>query len=137
MRQEYGYPPNIDQVEERFHTRHIKGVIYAYAPAVYNPHELWIPPFILEHEQVHLTRQGDDPAGWWDRYMKDEEFRYEEELLAHVREFEVRRYGKDGKRYTRYALLRETARRLIAPFYDYKFKTLAQAEEDIISRLGR
>lgn len=130
-----GYPPNIDAIDAAFHVREKRGVVYAYGDTIYNPHAVYLPNFILEHEKVHLARQGDDPAGWWDRYIKDEDFRYAEELAAHAREFEFRRRGKDGKRYTRYALLRETAQRLMAPFYNYKPKTLEQAERDIVNCL--
>ena len=131
----WAWPPNIDKIDAAFHIRDKLGIVFAYAPAIYNPHEMWLPPFIIEHEKVHIARQGDDPAGWWDRYIKDEEFRYAEELEAHVKEFQVRRRGKDGRKYTRYALLRETARRLMAPFYGYKLKTIEQAEKDILARV--
>jgi len=133
----HGYPPNIDAIDAAFHTRNAYGVIYAYGNTIYNPFKVWLAPFIIEHEKVHLERQGDDPAGWWDRYIKDEEFRYTEELLAHRREYEVRKRGKDGKKYSRYALLKETAKRLLAPFYGYTMKTQAQAEAGIIQSSGQ
>lgn len=129
----YAYPPNIDRIEAAFHTMHMP-VIYAYGGVIYNPHEVHLFQFLVEHEAVHMARQGDDPDAWWDRYLKDEEFRYDEELWAHVREWEYRRKGKDGKRYTKDALLNETARRLVAPFYQYKMKTLAQARADLLAR---
>jgi hypothetical protein len=126
------FPPNIDAIDAAFHVKE-KPVIYAYGGVIYNPHRVFLHHFLIEHEKVHLARQGDDPAGWWDRYIKDDVFRYIEELFAHRRELAVRQRGKDGKKYTSYALLKETARRLSAPFYGYKRVTLKIAECDLLS----
>jgi hypothetical protein len=124
------FPPNIDAIDAAFHVKE-KPVIYAYGGVIYNPHEVWLPHFIIEHEKVHLARQGVAPDTWWELYIKDEKFRYWEELLAHRRELEVRQRGKDGKKYTRDALVMETARRLVAPFYGYKEVTLQKAYRDL------
>lgn len=133
----YGYPPNIDKIDAAFHVKGKHGILFAYGGTIYNPSEVFLPHFIIEHECVHLRRQGVDPERWWELYIEVPSFRYEEELVAHVREYEVRRRGKDGKRYTKDALLLETARRLIAPFYEYgDAVTLQKARADILSRLS-
>lgn len=131
--QQTEFPPNIDAIEAAFRVKD-KAIVYAYAPHIYNPHGLVLHPFIIEHEKVHIRRQGADPGQWWKLYIEVPSFRYEEELVAHVREYECRRYGKDGKRYTKDALLLATARRLAATFYQYD-KTVKQAYDDIVRRL--
>ena len=54
---------------------------------------------------------------WWENYIRDAEFRYNEELLAHAAEFKMYRY-EDRNASAR--LLLTTALRLIAPLYNYQ-----------------
>lgn len=39
------------------------------------------------HEQTHWRQQGDDPAGWWNKYLVDSNFRVEQELAAYKNQY--------------------------------------------------
>ena|SRR5271157_3309619 len=122
------HPPLIDQIDGVFHCRD-KEIIYAWGDIIYNPQNIRIPDFLIEHEGVHGKRQGTDIEGWWKRYMEDIEFRYQEELFAHVKEYQVRSQGvKD--RNLKSKLLMWSAARLAAPLYG-KMTNLSQATKDI------
>ena len=79
-------PPNIDAIREVFDVP--EGVIFCYGDAIYNPGRGDISPELHAHEQIHSDRQGDDPDGWWEKYMADAAFRLEEEMLAHRAEYQ-------------------------------------------------
>ena len=123
-----GYPPLIDKIDEVFHCKD-QQVIYAWGDIIYQPFTFVIPNFLIAHEEVHGGRQGDDIEGWWKRYMEDIEFRYQEELHAHAKEFQVRSRGvKD--RNLKSQLLMWSAARLNAPLYG-KMTNLNKAMKDI------
>lgn len=81
------YPPNIDAILEAFPDAKVTNVLFAYAPDIYAPRTETIHPTLLVHENTHLKQQGDDPAGWWARYLVDEKFRLEQEFEAHHAEY--------------------------------------------------
>lgn len=108
------WPPNIDMIDKRFNVRSTPHILYCYGDCIYNPQGGSIPDWLVAHEYVHSTRQfelgmpnyyGEKPKPaddfqkeswhelgtilWWKRYCEDDEFRLEEELLAHKREMEV------------------------------------------------
>jgi hypothetical protein len=128
-------PPNFDEVLAAFPNADKPGVIFAYDGHVYNPSGGVIPPALLAHENVHLNRQMQcGPREWWKNYLVDDEFRYQEELLAHVAEFKAQSATADRNFGAR--LLTHTAMRLIAPLYNYNPPyTLRQAIRDIKSKL--
>lgn len=82
------FPPNYRKIVERFDVRG-RPVIFAYGDTIYNPQKLEIPPQMIRHEQVHLTRQGGDPASWWDEYIANAAFRLAEEIPAHAAEYQA------------------------------------------------
>ena len=130
----YSFPPNIDAIDAAFQVRGNPRVIYAYAPAIHNPHELHLPPYLIEHEKTHIRQQGADPATWWELYIEEESFRYHEELAAHAAEWAVRKRSREARKCSRDGLLHDTARRLMAPFYNYKpERTVKQAAADLLS----
>lgn len=71
---------------ERFGVRG-RNIIFAYGDTIYNPSRVEIPPQLIRHEEVHLMRQGGDPASWWDRYIAEPDFRLAEEIPAHAAEY--------------------------------------------------
>jgi hypothetical protein len=121
-------PPLIDKIDEVFHCKG-QDVIYAWGDTIYNPAGWVIPDFLIAHEEVHGRRQGDNIEDWWHRYMLDIEFRYQEELHAHAKEFQVRsRKVKDRNKVSE--LLMWSAARLNAPLYG-KMTNLQKAMKDI------
>jgi hypothetical protein len=136
-------PPNFDQIREKFPDAEKAGVIFAYGIDIYNPSGDEIPACLLAHEKVHCGRQlsmdfGRAVTGWWDLYLNDPDFRYQEELLAHVAEYKAQAapFVRDGN--ARARLLQSTARRLIAPLYNYDPpRSLPQAMRDLTQELSR
>lgn len=131
-------PPNFELILKAFPSADKPGVIFAYGDHIYNPTGGNIPPALLAHEEVHLLRQHrpSGPNGWWLQYIDDAEFRYREELAAHVAEFRAQAPGID--RNLRAKLLTSTAARLCAPLYNYQPpRSLNQAIRDIRQELDR
>ncbi len=85
---------------------------------IYNPGGHNIPEYLIEHEKEHF-RQHRDYGGsmpWWARYLVDAEFRYEQELEAHQREYRAFcAMYKDRNKRALY--LMRIAKRLTSPLY--------------------
>ncbi len=64
-----------------------KTTIFPFGFLIYNPSGLPIPDDIMVHETVHMARQGRDPKNWWVKYLKDKEFRLNEELEANRKQY--------------------------------------------------
>lgn len=108
------FPPNILDIKSIFP---ITGKeIFSWGDKIYNPSGVKISLELRAHEEVHSRQQGDDVQSWWDQYLIDDEFRFEQELLAHQVEFAV--YSRhQPNRNLRRIYLRETAKRLSSPMY--------------------
>lgn len=130
-------PPNFEQIRAAFPNAEKAGVMFAYDGNIYNPSGRTIPVELIAHEEVHLKRQDRiTPDTWWRAYIADPEFRYNEELLAHVAEFRMQRYTNDRNFGAR--LLMSTALRLIAPLYNYQPpRSLQQALKDLQQEIKR
>ena len=72
------YPPNIKKIKERFDVP--RNAIFTYGDAIYNPHGVMVDEPLMRHEENHVKQQGDDPDGWWDKYLTDNKFRLKMEL---------------------------------------------------------
>jgi hypothetical protein len=123
-------PPNFALIHQHFPKADGAGVLFAYNGCIYNPSGIVVPPCLVEHEEVHLRRQTTVGADhWWEHYLRDSEYRYIEELLAHAAEFKAQRYND---RNASARLLTATALRLVAPLYNYQPpRTLQQAMRDL------
>lgn len=84
------YPPNYPQMTRHFpQIKGKPGILFAYGDTIYNPSNVPLQPWIIAHEEVHGLRQVSDTLAWWDKYLVDAKFRYDEELLAHREEYRV------------------------------------------------
>jgi hypothetical protein len=132
-------PPNFDRILQAFPDADKEGVLFAYNDSIFNPSAVVIPHALLAHEGVHLIRQrdGETADSWWEKYLTDSEFRYHEELHAHVAEYKVLdAFLMDRNQRAR--LLQSTAMRLIAPLYQYPdYFTMIKAMRDLRWELGR
>ena len=116
MRIETTRPPNYDAIVAAFPwVATTRGVIYAWDMTVFNPDGITITPSLHAHEEVHSIRQKGDPALWWDRYLSEPEFRFREEVPAHIVEY-VTIYQKHD-RPKRRLYLSDIASRLAGPLY--------------------
>lgn len=120
------YPPLIDEIDAAFHVRG-KPIVFSWGDTIYNPAGGQIAPQIIAHEQVHGERQVAYPnalgyagglssiVAWWSRYIADPAFRLEEEIPAHIREYEV--YSRGTSRHDRRFYLTHVAHKLSSPLY--------------------
>lgn len=109
-------PPNFEKILPVFPMASNVGVIFTYGDTIYNPSDVEIPRELMAHESVHSQRHGDDPAGWWERYLADPIFRLEEEMLAHRAEYRAfKSWTKDRNQVA--AALTRIAARISGPLY--------------------
>lgn len=116
------FPPNWIEIAKVFPVKGKQGILYAYGDRLYNPSGVTVTPWIMAHEEVHGRRQlgeeGDetmDVVRWWDNYLAYEDFRFNEELLAHQAEYKTYRI-MNGARLTN-SYLDLMAKRLSSPLY--------------------
>lgn len=129
-------PPNFERIKAAFPKAENPGVLFAHDQTIYNPSGVFVPPALIAHENVHLERQKKVGADrWWDLYLINSYYRYEEELLAHAAEFKVQ---KTGDRNVSASLLMRTALRLIAPLYNYQPpRSLQDAIKDLRQEIAK
>lgn len=94
-----------------------KNTVFTYGDALYAPNiNFTLPQDLIVHEETHTRQQGEDPAGWWDRYLVDPAFRLEQEVEAYRNQY--RFYCKNHKgRNERFNFLRIIASDLASPMY--------------------
>ena len=124
-------PPNFEEIAAVFPGAHGDGIVFAYGDKIYNPSNKKLPPELIAHENVHCIRQVEmGVEAWWDRYLVDGDFRYEEELLAHIAEYKgimaQYNYGEHAIGRIRKKALEYVAAKLSAPLYG-RMVTLHQA----------
>jgi hypothetical protein len=108
------FPPNIDRIKKIFP---ITGKeIFSWGATIYNPSNQIITRELLAHEKTHAIQQGNDIEGWWDRYLIDPKFRFEQELEAHQKEY-ARHLVLEPNRNRRRIYLKEISKRLASPMY--------------------
>lgn len=108
-------PPNYAEVLAAFPFASRPGTMFCYGRAIYVPNsQALISAALMAHETVHSQRQGNDPAGWWAKYLVDPQFRFDEELPAHIAEY---RWFAGEPWSVRGPMLRQIAHRLAGPLY--------------------
>ena len=80
------YPPNYKEIEKVFKVKERLDVIFTYGDKLYNPHKIKIEAHAIIHEEVHVKQQK-NPKEWWDRYLKDKDFRLEQEMEAYATQY--------------------------------------------------
>src|SRR3990167_5224922 len=81
----YENPPNIKQIGAVFTVNDT--TVFTYGNVVYNPNKCPLDIPIMTHEEMHSRQQGDDPEGWWKKYLEDVEFRITQEVAAYQVQF--------------------------------------------------
>ncbi len=126
---EVARPPVFDDICVAFGINPIN-VYFTYGDTIYNPDNLPIPIEIIEHEKVHMEQQlafipperrikGNESEGaalWWGKYLRDPEFRIDQEARAYAKQYAViAEIVKDRNR--RFNYLRQLASSLSGPLY--------------------
>lgn len=112
-----GYPPNIDQIRATFGSV-APNVFFTYGDRIYSmlgEHQL--TPALRVHERVHSDQQlamGVEP--WWERYLAEPQFRFQQELKAHEAEFTAF-CAVERDKTRRAEMLGFIAKRLAGPMY--------------------
>lgn len=123
-------PPNYAAVVAIFPFAKRRGTMFCYGRAIFIPNGGSVSPALMAHETVHADRQGNDPAGWWARYLVEQQFRFDEELPAHIAEY---RWFDGCPRPERRIMLRQIAARLAGPLYG-RLVTVHEAKRLITGR---
>jgi hypothetical protein len=86
----HDYPPNYQDIIKVFPAvASIKTVIFTYGNYVYYPGKIKsIVEHLKVHERTHRKQQGDDPAGWWKKYLADPKFRLDQEVEAYRNQYQ-------------------------------------------------
>lgn len=111
-----GLPPNFEAIARVLPAARKPGTIFTYGHQIYVSDGAALPKSLVAHEVVHVQQQelyGRDE--WWDRYLKDIDFRFQMELAAHRMEFTVA--GTEGNRHDRRKAEKLIAARLAGPLY--------------------
>ena len=86
------------------------------------------------HEAVHGLRQiAQGIEKWWDDYVQDDQFRFDEELQAHVAEY-LALIGENANRPTRRRAMKQVTKRLCGPLYG-GMSSLDKAKRLILNEL--
>jgi len=90
--------------------------IFAYGDTIYNPSGAELSPDIIHHEKVHEKQQAGDPVDWWRKYLRDEDFRLDQELEAYAAQYKfICNNSKD--RNHRQRMLHSFGKTLASPMY--------------------
>jgi hypothetical protein len=108
-------PPLWDEIDAAFKVAG-KSVVFSWGDKIFNPQDVDIPPEIIVHEAVHGERQLSDIVGWWHRYIDEQQFRFDEELLAHQAEYNFLA-EQSYNRHMRRTALKHVAQKLASPLY--------------------
>ena len=108
-------PPIYDKILQAGMTP-TDNAIYTYGDTIYNPGGGVIPDHVVKHEETHSRQQGDDPDGWWGRYIGDDFFRIQQEVEAYANQYKfICQIQKDRNR--RDKVLRNMSTILSSPTY--------------------
>lgn len=80
------YPPNYADIKDYLNPP--VESIYVYDNVIYNPSERQIFEDEEIHEQVHFKQQGKQPKMWWNKYLRDKDFRLSQELEAYATQYQ-------------------------------------------------
>lgn len=85
------HPPNFDDICKVFPSvRTNNNVLFCWGETLYNPSGGNISDSIMAHEELHSLQQKHgklSPSSWWEKYLWDLTFRYDQELAAHAEEY--------------------------------------------------
>lgn len=124
-------PPNFEAIAHRFPSAWRESVVFAYGEQIFVPSGKPMAPQFVIHEKIHCARQQEmGVEAWWQQYLDDDQFMYDEELLAHAGEY--RYICMNAARKARRAYLQIIAKRLSSPLYGRPVSK-AKAERDILA----
>lgn len=86
MKQKKEFPPNIEKIRAVFPIT--SRTVFTYGDVIYNPNDGFIDLPLEEHEKTHSIQQKHyGIEEWWDEYIKNPVFRFEQELEAYRNQY--------------------------------------------------
>jgi len=89
-----------DKAVEKWGVDFNKGIVFTYGDTIHSAGP--IPKDLMVHELVHVKQHREYPGGpdmWWERYLEDDKFRYEQELEAYRKQYQwVKNNVKDREK---------------------------------------
>lgn len=112
-------PPMYDEIVALFPTATERGVLFCWSDTIFipKPDSQGVSPQLMVHEDTHRIQQGDDPAGWWQKYLVSPQFRLEQEIEAHKAEYAFVCEQPGATRFTRRMARNGIAKRLSSSLY--------------------
>lgn len=124
------FPPNFLLIIEHFPEAKRRGAIFTYGDTVYAPRGVVVTPSLKYHETVHVNQQtAIGPDVWWRRYIDDVQFRFEQEVEAHRREYQ---WFASNSPYSKNQALHDISSRLSGKLYG-KLVTQDEAKRRILA----
>lgn len=124
------FPPNIEDIRAQFPLT--GNEIFAYDGVIYHPGTGHLTAPLIAHEQVHFRQQEafGGASQWWDKYLEDAEFRYQEELEAHREELRI--FVKlTRRRDAHWKYARQLGERLASPVYGVRHRNIWNITREI------
>lgn len=120
MKISFEKPPCYDEANKLFKLDELNlGTVFTYGDTLYNPSKVPIDRDLLVHEETHGHQHQHDATVaklWWERYIKDPQFRLEQEAEAYGKQYAyLCTVIKDRNK--RYRALRSLASALSGPMY--------------------
>ena len=81
------FPPNYAKVRKAFPEIRGRQIVFCWGNKIYNPSGGEVMEHIVVHEMVHRKQQGDKIEEWWDKYLADKQFRFDQELEAYATQY--------------------------------------------------
>lgn len=95
-------PPMYDVCEKYFGADWDSGTIFAYGDTIHAKHISFVTPDVYAHEAVHMRQQEiyGDKDRWWDRYLRDQAFRCNQEVEAYKGQLQyaLEKYTRNHRR---------------------------------------
>jgi len=108
----HAFPPNIEAIREKCTPN--EHTVFTYGNTLYNPGRWKIGRELMVHEEVHVKQQGNDPEGWWKKYLADPQFRLSQEIPAYRAQWKATLRGNEKDKL---GMLRIFARDLSSEIY--------------------
>lgn len=93
------YPPNHDLICDAIEgVRGNESIVFTYGDTVYHPSGGELAEHVKQHERVHIQQQTKmDKDEWWAEYLKNPQFRLEQELAAYRVQFKYIQRGRNWR----------------------------------------
>src|SRR3990167_2140295 len=78
------YPPIWDRVLASGMKPDAETIVFTYGNKIYIPSGKSLSDDLLVHEAIHTKQQNGKPDEWWDKYIVDTKFRFDQELEAYA-----------------------------------------------------